>query len=264
MEARDNQPTQTAVVPNPSEATSDGPRRSSRRIPASRESPLTKENLDSNAKKRGHVDEMDVDEDASSQRTNPVRDVAKRLANDDEGAASALRRLEEMEASFKNDIKRRRLQIEQSIVNGAKAGRSAPSLKLRGASSSGKSDVVHLDHILLTPEEDRDQACETPKDDESEAGDELMETIKGANRPPAVNSDYLPLPWKGRLGFVSSLISLGDSIAEMLTSQLGLPEYLPAHRQTPCLQFKNMSHSIYPRTSASACRPVTTGTPNQK
>lgn len=238
MEAQDNQPTQPVDVPNPPEPTSDGPRRSSRRKPASRESPLTKENLAGNDKKRGHVDEMDVDEDASSQHLNPVQDVAKRLENDDEGAASALRRLEEMEASFKTDIKRRRLQIEQSIVSGANAGRTAPALKLprvRHAVSSGKSDVIHLEHVLLTPEEDRDHACQTPKDDESEAGDELMETIKGANRPPAVNSDYLPLPWKGRLGFVSSLIPSGDNIAEILTSQLGLPEYLPAHRQTPCL-----------------------------
>ena len=29
---------------------------------------------------------------------------------------------------------------------------------------------------------------------------------KEAKRPPPVNSDYLPLPWKGRLGYVSLLI----------------------------------------------------------
>ncbi|KAK7697455.1 UV-damage endonuclease [Diaporthe eres] len=185
VEAQDNQPTQVADVPNPPEATSNGPRRSSRRTPASRESPLTKENRAGNTKKRGHVDDMD-------ERTKPVEQVAKRLENVDDGSASALRRLEEMEASFKNDIKRRRLQIEQSIVNGANAGRSAPSLNLRGAASEN-SDVIHLEHILLTPEEEKDQVFETTKDDESEAGDELIDTIKGANRPPAINKHRHPL-----------------------------------------------------------------------
>lgn len=145
---------------------------------------------------------MDVDEIASA-HTDPIGDVAKRLENGNEGAASALRHLEEMEASFKNDIKRRRLQIEQSIPSGSLSGRSAPALKLRGAATSRKSDVVHLDHILLTPEEEKDHAFLTAKDEEDLSGDELIETIKGANRPPAVNSDYLPLPWKGRLGYVS-------------------------------------------------------------
>lgn len=256
MEAQDNQPTQVADVPNPPEATSNGPRRSSRRTPTSRESPLTKENRAGNAKKRGRVDDMD-------ERTKPVEQVAKRLENVDDGSASALRRLEEMETSFKNDIKRRRLQIEQSIVNGANAGRSAPDLKLRGAASQN-SDVVHLEHILLTPEEEKDQVFETTKDDGSEAGDELMETIKGANRPPAINSDYLPLPWKGRLGYVSFLISGGGNSVEVLMSHLGLLEHLSTHRQAPSVQFTDMPYSVYPRTSASACRSVATGASYQK
>ncbi|KAG6356039.1 hypothetical protein INS49_015424 [Diaporthe citri] len=191
VEAQDNQPTHVTDDPNPPEATSNGPRRSSRRMPSSRESPLTKENRAGNAKKRGRVDEMDVD--VSSTRTRPAEDVAKRLESVDEGSASALRRLEEMEAAFKNDIKRRRLQIEQSIVKGADSGRSAPALKLRRAAASQDSDVVHLDRVLLTPGEEKGHACETTKDAESEAGDELIETIKGANRPPAVNKHRHPL-----------------------------------------------------------------------
>lgn len=202
VEAQDNQPTRTAGDPNLSEATSKGPRRSSRRIPASREPPLTEENSAGNAKKRGHTDKMDVD-GVSSTGSKPVENVARILENVDEGAADALRRLEEMETSFKNDIKRRRLQIQQSMDNGVDASRSTPALKLRGTASLGKSDVVHLDRILITPEEEKDHPFETAKDDDGEASDKLIETIKGANRPPAVNSDYLPLPWRGRLGYVS-------------------------------------------------------------
>ena len=43
-----------------------------------------------------------------------------------------------------------------------------------------------------------------PNDPEAEGAEEAdEEEIKEAlSRPPPVNSDYLPLPWKGRLGYV--------------------------------------------------------------
>jgi hypothetical protein len=211
VDAQDNQSTRAADVPTPSEASSNGPRRSSRRKPVTREPPLVKEDRTGNPKKRLRGVAMDVDE-ISSIRTEPVGDVAKRLEdNAADGPAAALRHLEEMEASFKSDIKRRRLQIEQSIPYGSLANMSAPVRKLRGAAPSGKSDVMQLDRILLTPDDDKDWACETAKDDECLSGDELIETINGAKRPPAVNSDYLPLPWKGRLGYVSSVTRRCDN-----------------------------------------------------
>lgn len=42
-------------------------------------------------------------------------------------------------------------------------------------------------------------------DPEADGGEDAgEEEIKAAvSRPPPVNSDYLPLPWKGRLGYVS-------------------------------------------------------------
>lgn len=39
---------------------------------------------------------------------------------------------------------------------------------------------------------------------EAEEGDEI-EVKEALSRPPPVNSDYLPLPWKGRLGYVCIL-----------------------------------------------------------
>lgn len=47
------------------------------------------------------------------------------------------------------------------------------------------------DAVSLDPESDEN----VPVDPE-----ELTEVI---SRPPPVNSDYLPLPWRGRLGYVS-------------------------------------------------------------
>ena len=45
-------------------------------------------------------------------------------------------------------------------------------------------------------------------DPEADGGEEAdEEEIKEAMlRPPPVNSDYLPLPWKGRLGYVSKIL----------------------------------------------------------
>jgi len=42
-----------------------------------------------------------------------------------------------------------------------------------------------------------------PDGDENEAAENLETIKREAARPPPVNSDYLPIPWKGRLGYVS-------------------------------------------------------------
>lgn len=45
------------------------------------------------------------------------------------------------------------------------------------------------------------------KDEAPVATEEALDTVKrGAARPPPVNSHYLPLPWRGRLGYVSGPI----------------------------------------------------------
>ena len=56
-------------------------------------------------------------------------------------------------------------------------------------------DIPSADRqAFLDPESDEDIPMEA---------DELKEAL---GRPPPVNSNYLPLPWKGRLGYVSCTI----------------------------------------------------------
>lgn len=43
-----------------------------------------------------------------------------------------------------------------------------------------------------------------PDGDETGPAEDVDVMKKEAGRPPPVNSDYLPLPWKGRLGYVST------------------------------------------------------------
>ena len=59
---------------------------------------------------------------------------------------------------------------------------------------------------------DKKEIAKEPQflDPEAEGDEEAdEEEIQAAlSRPPPVNSDYLPLPWKGRLGYVSSVYAI--------------------------------------------------------
>ena len=120
--------------------------------------------------------------------------------------------LEEMELSFKRDIKRRKRELEQSLILQTK-DQEARAFRLKGLNTS-ESHVLIGDGPLLTPERQtcesgaaiEDIAWEPANVDEAEPGadDEVPDVAdRGAKRPPPVNSDYLPLPWGGRLGYVS-------------------------------------------------------------
>jgi UV DNA damage endonuclease len=84
-------------------------------------------------------------------------------------------------------------EIKAFIAEQAKANGTAATPAKKG---KGKAAVKS---------EDPDEAVLTrdPEADEDEGEKEDVETEKKeAARPPPVNSDYLPLPWKGRLGYV--------------------------------------------------------------
>lgn len=82
--------------------------------------------------------------------------------------------------------------------------------------------AVKTEEIDATPAKQPKKAAANANDsqflDPEAEGDEEAdeEEIQAAlSRPPPVNSDYLPLPWKGRLGYV--YISVNDIIATLLT-----------------------------------------------
>lgn len=126
----------------------------------------------------------------------------------------AMQSLEEMEMGFKRDIKKRKMELEQSVVqeDDGQAARAFSPGKL----GRGTSDVLRVNGLLLTPEgetcesgaaieedvwEPAMQVGEDGKEAADDDGPDVAE--RGAKRTPPVNSDYLPLPWKGRLGYVS-------------------------------------------------------------
>lgn len=69
----------------------------------------------------------------------------------------------------------------------------------KGSVGNAGDSSKQLDAAALDPESDVDVPVEA---------EELQEAL---SRPPPVNSSYLPLPWKGRLGYVSD----SDAVTEM-------------------------------------------------
>lgn len=93
----------------------------------------------------------------------------------------------------------------------------------------------------------KQQPAQGPRflDPEAESDEEAdEEEIQAAlSRPPPVNSDYLPLPWKGRLGYVRRDISTA-SFADI---RPGLPMYVSTLFKSAGLQLSDLPHRIHPR-----------------
>lgn len=90
----------------------------------------------------------------------------------------------------------------------------------RGAAQHVKVDSAEMDSTTVNAVDDkdtpssgdalrRDVGVTGDAEAEEELGEDEEDEVREAlARPPPVNSDYLPLPWKGRLGYVGHLSRL--------------------------------------------------------
>jgi UV DNA damage endonuclease len=106
--------------------------------------------------------------------------------------------------------------------------------------------------------EDADEWGQRVDPDGDEAGPvEDVDVLKReVGRPPPVNSDYLPLPWKGRLGYVSFLVLYVLEYC-MLICPLGVPQHIPPILKPTRIQLSNLPYCLNPRTSVSVERSYT-------
>lgn len=133
-------------------------------------------------------------------------------------------------------------------AKGAKA-KVAAKPKTNGVSAE-KATSKQVDSGKAKKEPSKGPQFLDPEDDGIEEADE--EEIQAAlSRPPPVNSDYLPLPWKGRIGYVRRLNTPPIS----LLTFPGLPLHLPSLLQSPRLHITNLPHSLNTRKPASPPRP---------
>jgi len=161
----------------------------------------------------------DVLSEESSSTNSPGSRDEERVKEAETGVTDAIKGLARIERRLQRATKRQKLKVEESTVtavdepkvatpyvdkNPKNKGSNAPPRKSATAAATKSSDEeesrLHLRH-LPTPELD---TVEADMDQDVEHGLPATQVAdRGAARPPAVNSDYLPLPWKGRLGYVS-------------------------------------------------------------
>lgn len=84
---------------------------------------------------------------------------------------------------------------EQAALKAATGTSEATNKKPRGKAAAKVKTEEDIDAAVMN----RDPEADDPEDGEKEDVDTEK---REAARPPPVNSDYLPLPWKGRLGYV--------------------------------------------------------------
>jgi UV DNA damage endonuclease len=139
------------------------------------------------------------------------------------GVDRAIDRLQQMEENLRTDVKRQKRALEHSSIvstlqrddsafftepGGVKPDEDTIPVRNKKKKKTGAKEAEEQHNP-----QDEDDAKKVPdqkkcdvedeQGDEEDMGDVDVATLKrdGA-RPPPVNSSYLPLPWKGRLGYV--------------------------------------------------------------
>jgi UV DNA damage endonuclease len=160
----------------------------------------------------GHDLTASLDESSESDRKNTLADQ-KEIA--EEGVKKAIKGLARMEKRLARAVKIQKIEVEKSNVPVRKDDPREHAFKPR-PTGNGEKEAVRQNQpkkkrpapTVKKEEEDDEYEDGAAKDDECVHDDEnaLADAVeapeKGAARPPPVNSQYLPLPWKGRLGYV--------------------------------------------------------------
>lgn len=176
----------------------------------------------------------------------------------------AMRNLQDMENSLQNAVKKQQLAVETSdltvVVDEASAtDPTAPNQPTQPPRSRKKQIIneyngEHPDSVEQAPL-DNYEAELADGDLPTEPRDDGIE--RGARRPPPVNSDQLPLPWTGRLGYVrpdnprwshGHVAGLVQTMGtEVLTDHcdLGVPKHLFESFEPSGLLLQDLSHGLH-------------------
>jgi hypothetical protein len=170
----------------------------------------------------GEAEDGEAGLDARSDRQEP-RPTTKNLPKGSEGEENsgpidrdgmkrAIKELAELDEQFSRDCKRQRQQVESSKVledeeDGIDLVKEAFRPVLRnlqndGSTGDGGQDDAGPEMARMGKEEAKTAARDIAKSTK-ETQEDLEETLGRQNeRPPPLDSEYLPLPWQGRLGYV--------------------------------------------------------------
>ncbi|XXH00853.1 Long chronological lifespan protein 2 [Hypoxylon texense] len=147
---------------------------------------------------------------------------AKRMPGQIENLAGAIPGLRKMETNFRDAVKRQKLAVNDSSVLKAEKFEEPDAAYLPQPNSRTPDSVQSgFEHRSLHDKKEKDLAMNGDSNagqgneayDDGEPGDredggDIVIGDTDANcikqegaRPPPVNSEYLPLPWRGRLGY---------------------------------------------------------------
>ena len=135
---------------------------------------------------------------------------------------------------------------KKPVSTQATSARTGPSENAAKENSSSKGKRSPKVKKESKPEQEYSDP-EAEDDEVPSAADEIAAAL---SRPPPVHSDYLPLPWKGRLGYVSNIQYLlkGDkhlvfpSGVPLLTRQIGMSLHLSSILEPSCILVSNLSN----------------------
>lgn len=150
--------------------------------------------LDAPGPLRASPDASESDEQMDLEKAG--MDVEKQVKTEDEDLPS-------LTNSADSDSSLSEMSDVESPVKAKPApkGAKAPPDKKANGVTAGKAAPKQADAAKVKKEPSKEPQFLDPDNDALEEADE--EEIQAAlSRPPPVNSDYLPLPWKGRIGYV--------------------------------------------------------------
>ena len=94
--------------------------------------------------------------------------------------------------------------LDSSPKKQSTTARAGASVGVKAEDSTVRSEPKAINKPVKREERKEPQFLDPEADGEEEADEEEIQAA--LSRPAPVNSDYLPLPWKGRLGYVSARI----------------------------------------------------------
>ncbi|CAG8975102.1 hypothetical protein HYALB_00008942 [Hymenoscyphus albidus] len=172
----------------------------------------------------------DVDEKGESldmKRVAPLKQlitsVAKPVSAEEEDSDSSL---SDAISPVPTPVKKRRKAPTKSSVSAKKGSDEIKAFKAEQAAKK----AAELAKVKKEDDEDEWDKRQDPDGDEMGPIEEVDVLKREAGRPPPVNSDYLPLPWKGRLGYACLNTYLRFSNPPIFTSRTCRMSSIVEHR----------------------------------
>ncbi|CAG8959668.1 hypothetical protein HYFRA_00001572 [Hymenoscyphus fraxineus] len=169
----------------------------------------------------GKGESLDIKRVASLEQ--PTISVAKPVLTKEEDSDSSL---SDAISPVPTPVKKPRKAPTKSSVSAKKGSDEIKAFKAEQAAKK----AAELAKVKKEDDEDEWDKRQDPDGDEMGPIEEVDVLKKEAGRPPPVNSDYLPLPWKGRLGYACLNTYLRFSNPPIFTSRTCRMSSIVEHR----------------------------------